>query len=335
MRDLLCLGLNHETAPVEVRERYAVSAERLGHASYELSELSGMDEVVVLSTCNRMEVYLVADDLERAEREVKNYLSKGAVSSRDDDGYFYKKCGDDAAIHLCRVASGLDSMVLGETEIFGQLKQAYQAALEASATGRRLNMLFQKSFGIGKKVRTQTSIQEGLTSVGSVAIDLAEKIFGNLSTSEVMVIGAGEMSRTTAFRLSERGVKKIHVVNRSLENARDLAKELSGEAHSFDDWENVLAKVDVVVSSTGASEPIVLPCHIEAVRAKRKYRPIFMIDIAMPRDIDPEVGKIDEVFLYDLDTLQQQADENRTRRSEQVRICEEIIVKEVQKFTHL
>lgn len=332
--DLFCLGLNHETAPVEVRERYAVSAERLGKTSYELSVLPGIEEAVVLSTCNRMEIYLVTSDPVAAEKAVKHYLAKGKEVS-NDDCFFYSKLGEDAAIHLCRVASGLDSMVLGETEIFGQVKQAYQAALEAAATSSRLNKLFQKSFGIGKKVRTQTTIQEGLTSVGSVAIDLAEKIFGSLRTSEVMVIGAGEMSRTTAFRLSERGVKKIHVVNRSLENARELAKELDGEAHSFEDWEHVLAKVDVVVSSTGASEPVVLPHHIEAVRAKRKYRPIFMIDIAMPRDIDPEVGKIDEVFLYDLDTLQQQADENRSRRSEQARICEEIIVKEVHRFIQI
>lgn len=330
--DLICLGLNHQTAPVEVRERYAVPSSRLGISSHELAQLAGLEEVVVLSTCNRMEVYLIAEDEQHAVAMVKDYLAQGHAGGTDDDAHFYQKCGEDAAIHLCRVASGLDSMVLGETEIFGQVKQAYQAALHENATGSRLNKLFQKSFGIGKKVRTQTSIQEGLTSVGSVAIDLAEKIFGHLRDSEVMVIGAGEMSRVTAFRLKERGVKKIHVVNRSLVNALELANELGGEAHGFDDWEQVLVKVDVVVSSTGASEPVVRPHHIEAVRSRRKYRPIFMIDIAMPRDIDPDVGRIDEVYLYDLDTLQLQADENRERRAEQVRVCESIIQKEIRQL---
>jgi glutamyl-tRNA reductase len=166
-----------------------------------------------------------------------------------------------------------------------------------------------------------------------VAVDLAEKIFGHLKYSEVMVIGAGEMSYVTAQRMMERGAKKIYVVNRSLDNAQSLAEQMGGEAVAFDDWERVLAKVDVVVSSTGASEPVVRVEHVDKVRARRKYRPLFMIDIAMPRDIDPEVGKIEEVYLYDLDTLQEQAEENRSKRLEQVRACEKIIEDEVQKLS--
>jgi glutamyl-tRNA reductase len=331
--DLLCLGLNHQTAPVDVRERFAVSAERLGEASKELTERTGLEEVVVLSTCNRMEVYAVADKVETAENSIKDYLAGSDEFTTEDETHFYKKVENDAARHLCRVVSGLDSMVLGETEIFGQVKQAYSKALEASATGGVLNKLFQKSFTVGKKVRTQTSIQGGQTSVGSVAVDLAEKIFGHLKLSEVMVIGAGEMSYITAQRMMERGAKKIYVVNRSIENAQKLADEMGGEAVAFDDWERVLAKVDVVVSSTGATEPVVRPEHVERVRAKRKYRPLFMIDIAMPRDIDPEVGKIEEVYLYDLDTLQEQAEENKSKRQEQVRVCEQIIEDEVQKLS--
>lgn len=323
--DLLCLGLSHQTAPVDVRERFAVSAERLGEASHELTQKPGLEEVVVLSTCNRMEVYALAEDLDVAEQSIKTYLAGDHAFDPADENYFYKRVESDAARHLCRVASGLDSMVLGETEIFGQVKQAYTKALQASATGRTLNKLFQKSFSVGKKVRTQTMIQGGQTSVGSVAVDLAEKIFGHLKYSEVMVIGVGEMSYITAQRMMERGAKKIYVVNRSIENAQKLADEMGGEAVSFDDWECVLAKVDVVVSSTGATHPVVRPEHVEKVRAKRKYRPLFIIDIAMPRDIDPEVGKIEEVYVYDLDTLQLQADENRSKRQEQVRICEQII----------
>lgn len=332
--DLLCLGLNHQTAPVEVRERFAVSADNLGEASHELSSIAGLEEVVVLSTCNRMEVYALADQLDAAEQSIKDYLAGDAEFASEDENHFYKKEKDEAARHLCRVVSGLDSMVLGETEIFGQVKQAYTQALQASATGGVLNKLFQKSFSVGKKVRTQTTIQGGQTSVGSVAVDLAEKIFGHLKYSEVMVIGAGEMSYITALRMKERGAKKIYVVNRSLENAQKLADEMDGEAVAFDDWERVLAKVDVVVSSTGATDPVVRPEHVENVRAKRKYRPLFMIDIAMPRDIDPAVGKIEEVYLYDLDTLKLQADENRNKRHEQVLACEQIIEDEVLKLSN-
>ena len=330
--NLLCLGLNHQTAPVDVRERFAVPAERLGVASKELTDKMGLEEVVVLSTCNRMEVYAVAEEVDEAERRIKGYLGGDAFTA-EDGTHFYKKVATEAVHHLCRVVSGLDSMVLGETEIFGQVKQAYAQALGASATGGVLNPLFQQSFSIGKEVRKQTGIQEGQISVGSVAVDLAKKIFGHLKNSEVMVIGAGEMSYITAQRMRSRGAKKIYVVNRSLENAQKLADEMGGEAVAFDDWERVLAKVDVVVSSTGATDPVVRLEHVERVRAKRKYRPLFMIDIAMPRDIDPEVAKVEEVYLYDLDTLQEQAEENRTKRQEQVRVCEQIIEDEVQKLS--
>ncbi|PQJ27514.1 glutamyl-tRNA reductase [Rubritalea profundi] len=332
--DLLCLGLNHQTAPVDVRERFAVSADLLGEASKDLTEKPGIEEVVVLSTCNRMEVYALTSEISVAEQSIKQYLAGDRPFDERDANHFYKKVDNDTARHLCRVVSGLDSMVLGETEIFGQVKQAYTQALEAAATGGTLNKLFQKSFSVGKKVRTQTSIQGGQTSVGSVAVDLAEKIFGHLKYSEVLVIGAGEMSYITAQRMMERGAKKIYVVNRSLENAQKLAEKMGGEAVSFDDWERVLAKVDVVVSSTGATEPVVRPEHVESVRGKRKYRPLFMIDIAMPRDIDPDVGKIEEVYVYDLDTLKLQADENRAKRHEQVQACEKIIENEVQKFSN-
>jgi len=333
--DLICLGLNHETAPVEVRERFAVPGDRQGESSVRLVELPGVNEAVVLSTCNRMEVYMVAEESEAAVSRVKGYLASGFSLSEEDEGHFYEKGRLDVVRHLCRVVSGLDSMVLGENEIFGQVKKAYQDALEWQATGCVLNKLFQKAFGVGKRVRTKTSIQEGQTSVGSVAVDLAEKIFGNLRESEVMVIGAGDMSRTTAQRRMERGARKVWVTNRSYENAVSLADEMGGEAVRFDEWESALAKVDVVVSSTGATEPVVLKPMVEGVRRRRKFRPLFMIDIAMPRDIDSAVGEIDEVYLYDLDTLQGQVQQNVSKRAEQVRLCDEIIDEEVEKFKDL
>jgi len=239
--NLFCLGLNHETAPVEVRERFAVPMERLGQKSRSLVDLEGVSEAVVISTCNRMEVYVACEDgaIGVAEMNVKQHLGV------ESDRHFYESKSENALKHLCMVVSGLDSMVIGETEIFGQVKKAYQSALDSSATGGLLNKVFQKSFGVGKKVRTETEIHSGQTSVGSVALDLAEKIFDNLKHSTIMVIGAGEMMQTTVHGMIHRGVKKVYVTNRSFENAEKLAKEVNGEAIPFDDWGKVMGEVDV------------------------------------------------------------------------------------------
>lgn len=330
--NLFCLGLNHETAPVEVREKFSIPLEGLGQKSLELISLDGVSEAVVISTCNRMEVYVAAEDdhLADAERNVKESLGCDAL----DQAHLYECESNEAMKHLCRVVSGLDSMVLGETEIFGQVKKAYQFALEAAATGGVLNKVFQKSFGVGKRVRTETMIQNGQTSVGSVALDLAEKIFSDLKDSTVMVIGAGEMSRITVQSMVLRGVKKVYVTNRSFDKAQALADEVGGEAVKFNEWSKVLDVVDVVISSTGATEPVVKVEDIEAVRKSRKYRPLFMIDIAVPRDIEQAVGEIEEVYLYDLDTLQKQVDEGQARRQAQVSECEKIIDLEVEKITN-
>jgi glutamyl-tRNA reductase len=237
-----------------------------------------------------------------------------------------------AAKHLCRVVSGLDSMVLGETEIFGQAKEAYRQALDAGATSGVLNRLFQRAFGVGKKVRTDTRIQEGATSVAGAAVELAEKIFGKLAGCRVIVIGAGEMSRQTAQALVSRGATSVFVTNRSFDKAEQLAAEMGGRAVHFDEWQAVLAGVDVVISSTSAPHPVVLPHHIESVRRVRKFRPLFLIDIAVPRDIDPACGDIEEVYLYDIDTLEQLADEARTRREKQIIECDRIIDEELKKL---
>ena len=330
--EILCLGLNHRTAPVEVRERFAVGTTKLGEAANELVALAEASEGVVISTCNRTEFYLAADDARTAFSRVESRLAEKIQLDSSVAAHFYRKEKIEAARHLCRVVSGLDSMMLGETEIFGQVKQAYQLALESGATGSILNKLFQRAFGVGKKVRTETSIQEGSTSVGNVAVDLAEKIFGHLKNSEVMILGAGEMSRITAQSLVSRGAKSIFVTNRSFERAQELAAEMGGSAVRFDDWQSVLARVDVVISSTGAPHAIVHRADVEKARRVRKYRPLFFIDIAVPRDIDPAVGEIEEVYLYDIDTLEQLAEEARTRRQLQIEQCEQIIEVELGKL---
>ena len=327
--ELLCLGLNHRTAPVEVRERFAVGTAKLGEAAVDLVALAEAAEGVVISTCNRTEFYLAADNARNAFERMEARLAE-----KDDSvaAHFYRKERFEAARHLCRVVSGLDSMILGETEIFGQVKQSYQSALESGATGGVLNKVFQRAFHVGKKVRTETSIQEGSTSVGNVAVDLAEKIFGHLKDSEVMIIGAGEMSRITAQSLVSRGARSIFVTNRSYDRAQELAAEMGGSAVRFDDWQSVLSRVDVVISSTGAPHAIVHREDVEKARRARKFRPLFFIDIAVPRDIDPAVGEIEEVYLYDIDTLEQLAEEARTRRKLQIEQCDRIIDAELAKL---
>ena len=330
--EILCLGLNHRTAPVEVRERFAVGITKLGEAATELVALAEASEGVVISTCNRTEFYLAAEDAQAAFALIETRLAEKIHLDSSVAAHFYRKEKSEAARHLCRVVSGLDSMMLGETEIFGQVKQAYGSALDAGATGSVLNKIFQRAFSVGKKVRTETSIQEGSTSVGNVAVDLAEKIFGHLKNSEVMILGAGEMSRITAQSLVSRGARSIFVANRSFDRAQELAAEMGGSAVRFDDWQSVLERVDVVISSTGAPHAIVMRADVEKARRARKYRPLFFIDIAVPRDIDPAVGEIEEVYLYDIDTLEQLAEEARTRRQLQIEECERIIDHELGKL---
>ena len=327
--ELFCLGLNHRTAPVEVRERFAVGSTRLGEAATELIATIGVSEGVIISTCNRTEFYLVAAEAEKSIVELESHLAGKTMLADQVAPHFYRKHKTDAARHLCRVVSGLDSMMLGETEIFGQVKHAYQSALGAGATAGVLNRLFQRAFGVGKKVRTETRIQEGSTSVGNVAVDLAEKIFGHLAASEVMILGAGEMSRITAQSLVSRGAKSIFVSNRSYDRAVELATDMGGSAVRFDDWQKTLERVDIVISSTGSPHAIVRREDVEPVRRARRFRPLFFIDIAVPRDIDPAVGDIEEVYLYDIDALEQLANEARSRRQKQIEECEKIIESEL------
>ncbi len=327
---LVCLGLNHETAPVEVRECFALSEAGLDRETELLLAATEVLEGVVLSTCNRTEYYAVLQGGGGSER-LENWICEQRDYSGSREGIFYRYESRVAAEHLCRVASGMNSMVLGETEIFGQVKKAYKRSLDVGATKVVLNKLFQKAFGVGKRVRTHTAIQEGATSVAGASVELAEKVCGKLRGSSVMVIGAGEMSRKTARALQSRGASSVMVTNRSFDKAADLAEEIGGRAVPFQGWEEELTHLDVVIAATGAPHFVVKPGHVEAVRRKRKFRPLIMVDIAVPRDIDPKVGEIDEVYLYDIDTLQEMADQARKRREEQLKFCEDIIREEIDK----
>jgi len=331
---VICYGLNHRTAQVDLRERLAFAQGQLEEAVREISGRDAVTGAVVLSTCNRVEIYgALADGVgeEAALDSVKAFVLERFDLGKDAVENFYERVGKDAQRHLLRVVSGLDSMMLGETEIFGQVKKAYATAHSAGATSKALNKLFQQAFQIGKLVRSSTQITHGATSVGAAAVDLAGKIFGDLSDCRVMIIGAGEMSRRTAMSLRSRGAASIIVSNRSYDRAVELAEEMGGEALPFDDWESKIGEVDIMVSSTSAPHHII---HVDHVRKalRRRGRPLFMIDIAVPRDIDPGVGDVDGVYLYDIDTLEGIAAEGRHQREVQIGICDRIIDVELEKF---
>jgi len=321
---LFCLGVNHKTAPVELREKLAFPESAIPQHLEKIRGMEAVDEAVVLSTCNRVEIYGAAGEPSRALDRVADYLVDH-FEVEHGEVEFYRHEDEAAAHHLFEVASGLDSMVLGETEIFGQVKKAYATAQSIGSTSRRMNKLFQQSFSVGKLVRSSTQIQEGSTSVGSAAVDLAEKIFGRLHGCRVMVIGAGEMSRLTAQSLRSRGASSLIVSNRNYDRAEALAQELDGRAIRFDDWVDHLDEVDIVVSSTAAPHAVVRREMVESVMAKRRDHSLFLIDIAVPRDVEDEVNEIDNVYLYNIDQLQRMADAGVARRQQQIEACRQVI----------
>ncbi len=335
---VFCLGLNHKTAPVELRERLAFGTRDTREALDELPRRECLSEVVVLSTCNRVEIYGASEsgDTEEALATVKAYLAERfELGHAVFEESFYECQRDDAKRHLLRVVSGLDSMMLGETEIFGQVKKAYASALDAGASAKILNKLFQHAFRVGKLVRSSTKITHGATSVGAAAVDLAGKIFGELSRCRVMIIGAGEMARRTAMSLKSRGAASIIVSNRSYDHAVDLAETMGGRAIHFDDWEGEIEGVDIMVTSTSAPHPVIHLENAKAAMRRRRGQPLFIIDIAVPRDVEPEVGEMDGVYLYDIDALEAVAADGRRQREERIAECDEIIDRELEKITAL
>lgn len=326
----LCLGINHRTAHVDLRERLAFGDKDIALALQQFREVDSVNEAVLVSTCNRVELYVgLENPNEGVEKALLDLMGKMRGVDCHLGGHFYSMRNADAAKHLFEVVAGLDSMVLGETEIFGQVKESYRRALEAMATGRLLNKVFQSSFSVGKRLRSRTGIQRGATSIGSVAVELAERIFGDLKKSGVMILGAGEMSRMTAKSLVSRGAKSVVVSNRSYDRAVELATEMAGEAIRFDDWQQRAVEMDVIVSSTSAPHHVVTKADMIEIRKKRNGRPLFLIDIAVPRDIDPEVNDLDEIYLYDIDALESLAAEARFAREAQIAECRVLIEKEL------
>jgi glutamyl-tRNA reductase len=320
---IVCLGLNHRTAPVNVREQFALPESKLPELLAALRAETIAEEAVILSTCNRVEIYAAADGAAGALlNELRGFLLRDREVA---DEVFYELSDAEAVEHLFKVASGLDSMVLGETEILGQLKDAYQIALEHKHTGGRLNKLFQKAFNAAKQIRTETNIQRGSVSVANVAVELAGKIFDRLDNRTVMVIGAGETSEKTARALLSRGAQSVIVSNRSPERAEALAAELGGKAVSFENWESEFAAIDIIISSTSAPHYVLDRKKLEPLQRLRKHRPLLLVDIAVPRDIEPEVNFLEDVYLYNIDDLQAIADDYLRLREEEIANCNSIV----------
>jgi glutamyl-tRNA reductase len=328
--EIFCVGINHESAPVSVREQMAIPETKLGEKCSLITDEEGFYEAVIISTCNRIEIYTVADPDKYSKIDECFACLYGAEEMEPLP--FYKFRGPEMMKHLCRVASGLDSMILGETEILGQVKKSYAAAHLAGQTSRYLNKLFQNVFKIGKFVRTNSKITRGATSVGAAGVDLAEKIFGNLQDCNVMILGAGQMGEMVAKTLAGRGVKGLVVSSRSQDKAVILAEEMGGKAYEFEQGLARLYEADILITATSSPHALLTKEQIGPAVRKRRGRPLFIIDIAVPRDVDEEVASVPGVYLYDMDALQKITESAHARREEQIIICENLITTEIAKL---
>jgi glutamyl-tRNA reductase len=323
---IVVIGLSHRTCPVELRERFAFPEPKIPEAIQKLRTAGVAEEAVILSTCNRVEIYAASagaspDTLAALQQFLVDWCAYPGPLHHE----IYKLNEPHSLEHLFQVACGLDSMVLGETEILGQLKKSYDLALQHKHTGSRLNKAFQRAFNVAKQIRTETNIQRGSVSVGSVAVELAEKIFESLRSRQVMVIGAGDTSEKTARALLSRGAQSIIVSNRSYDRAQALAMELNGRAIHFDDWTEEFKKIDIVISSTAAPHYVLDRVKLEPLMKLRRNQPLLLIDIAVPRDIEPEVNFLENVYLYNIDDLQAIADDYLKQRRVEIARCETII----------
>lgn len=330
---LLVLGVNHRTAPVEVRERLAYQRQELPGALRRLLQREGIGEALLLSTCNRTEVYAVGPELPSLRSQTERFLVEDRhLSLLSLRPYLLSWEDMEGAAHLFRVACGVDSMVIGETQILGQVRDAYLEAHRIGATRTLLNELCQRALRLGKKVRVETEISRGAASIGSVAVELARNIFGSLEGHRVLLLGAGKMGEITAKVLMESGAQEILVANRTYARAVELAQRFGGRASPWEELPQRLTEVDILITSTAAPHFVVDLPLMQRVAQQRKGRPLFIIDIAVPRDVEPAVGRLEGIFLFDIDDLQQVVQQHRARREQEVRRVEAHILAEVEAF---
>ncbi len=331
--DILVVGVNYRTAPIELRERVAFRAEHLAQAYAELQQDTGLPEALILSTCNRVEVYAGAPASgDVASRLVSFLRSHGAFLEGEGQDSFYAYEEAQAVRHLFRVASGLDSMVLGEAEILHQVKQAYERAKGHGATGKVLNALFQKALNAGKAVRTHTAIGRGGMSVGTVAIELAQKIFGELRPYTVLLLGAGKVSEMTLKRLIARGASRVRIANRSAERADLLATRYGGERVALDALEDQLVEADIVIASCSVERPLLTGERIQRLMPRRHHRPLCLIDLGVPRNIESSVGQAENIYLFDIDDLQDLVAHHHGQRQQAAGEAQRIIDSKVRHF---
>ncbi len=337
MSRLHLLGLNHKTAPVEVRERFALPAARLEHAHSYVRAVEGVEECAIVSTCNRVEIYIWGDD-DAGERLRRAMNAPHALGGGHFDEHLYLQTGGDAAHHLFQVASGLDSLVLGESEILGQVKTAIQNARESSSSGRHLDELFRRAIACGKRARSETGISRGAQSVGAAAVELARQIFGSLSGQTVLILGAGKMSARVAQCLVSSGARRVLVANRTFDRAQELAQTWSDDglntsAVTWDEFPRHLSEADIVIASTRAPNYVVTPAQL-APAMKGRRRPLLLVDIAVPRDIDPACSRFDDAFCFDVDDLQNVVLQGAQSRRSEVAGVETIIAQELESWAN-
>src|SRR5436309_2497464 len=331
---LLLVGISHHTAPVDIRERVDFAARGVPEALRALAGRGYTRETAIVSTCNRAEVYAACDDPEATRTDLEQFITEfNGVAAADIGPHVYDVADIEAARHLFRVAAGLDSLVVGEPQILGQVKEAHTAATGVQTAGPVLNRLFHSSFAVGKRVRTETGLASGAVSVSFAAVALARKIFGDLKGRTVLVIGAGEMGKLTALHMKSQGVQQVTIVSRTMAHAARTAEAIGGaSAAPWEEMDAALGASDIVITATGASAPILTKARIESVMRPRRNRALFIIDIALPRDVEPAAGEIEQVFLYNIDDLQATVRENMARRASEVTRAEAIVVEELDKF---
>ncbi len=330
MRDFVVVGLSHRTAPVEVRERLAVAPDQLEDELRSIAARGAFDEALLISTCNRVELYATSEHPNQAVKDARRTLASRLPDTASDE-VLYAERGLAVVRHAFRVASSLDSLVVGEPQILGQVKEAFDAARSAGTAGTLLGRCFSQAFSTAKRIRNETGIAEGTVSVSSIACELAKKIFGNLDGRRTLLLGAGEMGEGAARSLRQTGTQ-LHVINRSEERAEALASSCGGRRVPYERLTTELTSADVVIASTASTKFILTPELMRGVVRSRRHRPLFIIDIAVPRDVDPRVGTMDNVFVYDVDDLQQVAEENLAVRAREAAHAETIIEQEVSSF---
>ncbi|MFB6467957.1 glutamyl-tRNA reductase [Cytobacillus sp. Hz8] len=332
---ILVVGLNHKTAPVEIRERLTFNQSHIGDAMHALNQKKSILENVIVSTCNRTEIYAVVDQLHTGRYYVKEFLSQWFNMEIDEfSPYLFIYEQDGAIEHLFKVVCGLDSLVLGETQILGQVRTSFLLGQEEKTTGTIFNQLFKQAITLAKKAHSETEIGANAVSVSYAAVELAKKIFGHLKHKHVLILGAGKMGELAIQNLYSNGVSKVTVINRTFEKAQDLANRFAGNAKSLDELETALIEADILISSTGSKDFVITKEMMATVEKMRKGKPLFMVDIAVPRDLDPQISELENIFLYDIDDLEGIVEANLQERKKAAAEIYLMIESEIVEFNH-